>query len=89
MVLQCLQRLSAAPECIDTLLALPNLGSRLWAVYACGDEGIAAEVAKLFLRWWSPHTSRRGTGTPLQAAGAGLVCFSKQIAAFSSKWVQR
>eukprot|EP00983_Pelagomonas_calceolata_P053577 1143349-Pelagomonas_calceolata.AAC.2 len=65
MVLQCLQRLSAAPECMDTLLALPNIASRLWAVYTCGNEAIAAEVAKLLLRWWSPHTSRRGTGVSL------------------------
>ena len=61
-VLHCLQRLSSAPECMDTLLALPNIAPRLWKVYSCGQEAVAFEVAKLFLRWWSPHTSRRGTG---------------------------
>ncbi|KAF5838736.1 hypothetical protein DUNSADRAFT_2280 [Dunaliella salina] len=70
MVLQCLQRLCSAPECMDTILALPNIASRLWAVYACGNEAVAAEVAKLLLRWWSPHTSRRGT-VPWKASPPG------------------
>ena len=50
MVLHCLQRLSSSPECMDVLLAVPNITPKLWAVYACGDEAVAAEVARLMLR---------------------------------------
>lgn len=61
-VLQCLHRLSASPDCMDTLLALPGISPRLWAAYGCGNEAVAAEAARLMGRWWAPHAARRGAG---------------------------